>query len=435
MDKPYIDDWICTEECSYLGYDNTMIIIPFDKIFERDVPRSMCSFIVKKPSYVKHFDNICHYINYFIKFYDTDKEILLAYLKLKSIIDKENRVVGKKEMLNLIYKYFLTESVQNKVIKMVDENYIIDLTSPNTSKKYSESLEFTNEHGHIVMAISFSMRLIIPLVTHYLNKYKMLNPENLFYFFKELMFIYQGDVDIFNKLYRTVASKTNKDTTDHSLMWKHSAMFGNDIDIECIDRFFKQIIICDIFPTYLFNMKFVSLNKVTLEQQLKYLKLNEYKNSPIELNDIKDGEGLSKLDKYEMSVHKVDESIPILSDINTQGVISKLTDLTNIEIPEEEINFYLKHHQRTELQIELLNYYVAKYFGEYRDLNRMSKYNYMRLLVLTKRRLQAQGYNYLPQLLSGNIVGRINNRTIRNTKFLSRVAASELYQQLYNEKF
>ena len=80
-------------------------------------------------------------------------------------------------------------------------------------------------------------------------------------------------------------------------------------------------------------------------------------------------------------------------------------------------------------------YFYAKYFGGFRDLHQLNKTQYITLLILLKRRLQAFGNVYLPQLLTGNIASRLNTRTIRNDKFISKVKNSDLYQQLMNGKF
>jgi len=78
-----VDDWTPTKSDMKVSYDGKLIIINFDKLFNRHEGNALNTFIIKKESYVKRLPDLCHYINYFIKFYDPDNELLLAYLKLK----------------------------------------------------------------------------------------------------------------------------------------------------------------------------------------------------------------------------------------------------------------------------------------------------------------------------------------------------------------
>ncbi|WP_171567724.1 hypothetical protein, partial [Brevibacillus sp. MCWH] len=76
----------------------------------------------------------------------------------------------------------------------------------------------------------------------------------------------------------------------------------------------------------------------------------------------------------------------------------------------------------------------AKYFGGYRDLNLITRKQFVKLLLLLKKKLQIQGYIYLPQLLTANI-DKYNKRTIKNSKFLNKIGSSSIYQTLMNDKY
>ena len=93
-----VDEWEPEEEDNIIKCDGKLIIIPFDKIFKKDSASTLNVFIIKKESYVNQLNNtnkknengiiknekgIIHYLNYFIKFYDTNNELLMSYFKLK----------------------------------------------------------------------------------------------------------------------------------------------------------------------------------------------------------------------------------------------------------------------------------------------------------------------------------------------------------------
>jgi hypothetical protein len=136
-----------------------------------------------------------------------------------------------------------------------------------------------------------------------------------------------------------------------------------------------------------------------------------------------------------MNSNKIDESLIILSDINIRQTIKKIKKRFNMKITKEEIQYYRKHHKINKFQVQLVFYFYAKYFGGYGDLNLLKAKQYITLLILLKRKLQVQGDVFLSQILTGNIEGKLNTRTIQNTKFLMKIENSAVYQSLIQDKF
>jgi hypothetical protein len=145
-------------------------------------------------------------------------------------------------------------------------------------------------------------------------------------------------------------------------------------------------------------------------------------------------EGLSGLDKLAMSLEKVDESLTILSEINIKQVIKKIKKKINIEISKEEVEYYMYNHVVSPFQKQLVFNYFARYFGGFRDLAMVSRRQYIKLILLLQKALQLQGKIYLPQIIVGNIL-KLNTRTIQNTKFLSKIETSSIYQSIVKDKF
>ena len=107
--------------------------------------------------------------------------------------------------------------------------------------------------------------------------------------------------------------------------------------------------------------------------------------------------------------------------------------MNRIEISDEELQFYLTHHRPSIFQVTLVKYYYAKYFNGYRDLKMLKEDDYIKLVITLKRRLQAQGDIYLPQILTGNIECKLNTRTIQNRKFIDKIQTTVLYKQLIDK--
>ena len=105
MNKVLVDDWKPTkEEEMYLIPDNKLVLIPFERIFNHDFgSKTISSFIITKTIYSNKIDKICNYCNYFINFYDDDKELILSYLKLKTIIDDKTKNIKINEFIKINY--------------------------------------------------------------------------------------------------------------------------------------------------------------------------------------------------------------------------------------------------------------------------------------------------------------------------------------------
>lgn len=429
-----VDDWKCTKEDCKVQFDGKLIIIPFDKIFNRENIVALNNFVIKKESYVKQLPAITNYINYFIKYYDTNNELILSYLRLKFMIDDKKSKISLNSFIQILYSILFTDEMKEKIQKMVEDNYYIDLSSKD-DKKYNESLEFTQEHAKLMMSISICMKIMVPVLFHYVNTYNLTKKKNyLFRFYEGLFTLFDTDIDIYTKLYISIYSKVKVNFHHNQVIWNQREVFGVE-PLTHIDELLKEKIISETMFKYAFNKNIISFNYVVLDKQLGYFLIEQYDKTRIEVSGVKDSEGLSGLDKLEMNATKIDESIIIMSELNIKETIKRLKKTMNISVSKDEIEYYKKNMKITKFQSQLVFYFYAKYFGGYRDINMLTRKQYLTLLILLKKRLEYQGNTYLPQVLSANIESRLNTRTIQNNKFLTKIETSSIYQSIIEDKF
>lgn len=429
-----VDKWKPTKADKKVLYDGKLIIIPFDKIFERENLSTLNTFIIKKESYVNKFPELTHYINYFIKYYDKDNELLMAYLKLKFLIDNKKNHISLSAYIKSVYTILLTDTMQEKIKQMVEDNYYIDLSS-KTDIKYNESLEFTVDHAKVMMQISMSMKLMMPVLFHYLNTYNLMKERKyIFRFYEGLFDMYGDDIDIYNKLWISCWSKVNVNYIRNKVIWEQREVFGVE-PLTKMKEFLNDKIISETMFRYSFDKNIISFNYVILDKQLGYFLIEQYKENRIELSGKKDALGLSGLDKLEMNASKLDESMVILSEVNIKKTIKRLEKKIGTKVSKEEIEYYRENMSITKFQTQLVFYYYAKYFYGYQNLNMINRTQYFKLLILMKKRLQYQGFVYLPQILTANIESRLNTRTIQNSKFLSKIETSSIYQSIITDKY
>lgn len=433
-DKPQIDYWVNDKEVKPVYYNGSIVYIPFDVIFDHQLNyEQLNQFIIGRPLYAdpEKLEIITHYMNYFFEFYDTENEVLLSYLRLKYLVDDKENKLSKKVFIKLMYSTIFTERIKEKIKQCVEDNYIRHIVD-NPKKKYAQNLQFTDDHIKLLLAISLSMKIMVPIMFHYINR-KGLSKNKIYDFYEDLFTMYSDEIDIYRKLKETVTNAVMYNASRNKLSWKQREIRGIDTLTQA-DILLKKNIISDSIFRYTFKDNLIAFNMVMIREQLNYFLKEKYPDMPAEISNDENVDGLSGIDKLEMNSFKIDESMIILTDVNTKDTIKRLKKEMKIKIPKGERYFYEDHHQINQFQVQLVHYFYARRFGGYRDLNMLKRQQYIQLLVLLKRRLQALGLVYLPQIITGNIT-KLNKRKRANRRFVSKIEDSSVYQQLVNDKF
>ena len=209
-----INTWKPKKSEVMVEQDGNLFVVHFDKIFNQPNLKPLTNFILKKSSYINQLPIITRYTNFFINCYDPENDLCMAYLKLKYALDKERKFneTNTEALIDLIYEIMFTDRLCEKITRMVEENYLDDIEKGDESgkykknnKEYLESLEFTNEHIKILLRISFGIKIMSPVLFHYLtlnNMNKLDKDSDLIYKFYERLFpLFSGNCDMFNKLF------------------------------------------------------------------------------------------------------------------------------------------------------------------------------------------------------------------------------------------
>ena len=316
-------EWKPDKKSLICEQDGKLIVCHFEKVFGHDEKLSIYDrFLIGRDSYVKQLDQIIRYINFLMSEYDTDNELVTAYLKIKFAVDKENAFSADDLMSYkaFLYDILFTNSMIDKINTMVEENYLDDIELPVDDKKYSkdtkkylESLEFTNNHIQILLKISIAIKIMVPVLFHFIQKNKLKsNEEDFLYNFYDDLFdlfgfstywtLYDSSnkvkennipdikvkefsalnkvpiilndrgyvceyideetgevchflkkrINMYNKLYAYVKTKVSENEVNNSKMYDQRAIFGDDL-VNVINYFVKKILIADTMMKYKFN--------------------------------------------------------------------------------------------------------------------------------------------------------------------------------------
>lgn len=469
--KSKINTWHPGPKSTYVSRNGKNFVVHFDKIYGMTKLKNYNSFPITKTSYQNQLDTIVRYTNFFIHFYDEEQELPNAYLKLRTVMDADDCPFGpddKEAFIDFLYQIMFTPTMVEKIKRMVEENYLDDIESgpldekkkgyKANEKKHLESLEFTNKHIKILLAISFGMKILCPVMFYFCqNNGIVIDKKTLviYNFYEKLFDIFNEDCNMFNKLYVYVKTKVLESNSNNAIMYDQRQIFGIDL-YTVISQFTKVILISENMVKYKFNEHWnpkqrkyseniIGFNKTIIKYQITYFLKEQYEKNLAELSNTKNNEGLSGIDKMAMHLDKYDEGSVLLADLNIDMTIRRIREKVDIPISEEEVDYQMRHMEFSDIQTEYIRAFYARYFGNYSDLALIPKRDMVILTLIMKKillidlgydvEIQSIKYAALPYILSGNLEDRIVNRMVRNSKFIESLENSYKYQRLVNEDY
>lgn len=459
----------------------------FEKAMKKDpeMLEKLKTFAIERTAFQNKTKDICNYVDYFIEQYDEDKELPLAYLSLKQIIDDEKYQLTAQEFQKLLYKRLFSPRLKKAIYRLVHDNYHIDVTVDTKSGRiYDDPDDFTNEDAKRFLAISMMMKIAIPPVEHFISVYKQYSAipvqdlivdifTEIFYSIGNVtdseLILYgtmkdvgtvdvidyenrenHNDIDIddligmeeqaaddlMKKLYKFVNGRLRKHSKNNQLLWSQQSALRGVTEDAHRDRLLSKYIFYDNFFKFNFKENLVSFLQSIVGTQLKYtINITKYKMNPIRVDNVKGSEGLSSIDKLEQSMVKIDESQVVRVDLSIVDVLNRLEKEVG-PISDEEIDYYSQFpiNQNSFRNYVLENLY-AKRFGGFQELRSMPDRSYTKLAIIAKRQLKKAGYQQLPSFITSVVQGRVSNRMLQNTKYISKLRQSATFAHLMNDNY
>ena len=439
---PLVDKWQPNPDQILFTNSKNIIVAPLTKFFKVDDEQhsKMNIFMINpKKSYNsdKLRNHFCLYLNYFSEYFDTEKEYFTNIANIKFMID----FYPEYNYQNLIFdiqRYILQDSIFNKVKDMTEYNYSLELSYKSAN---NPQLQYTNDHGKIMMCISILMNMLIPLITHfaYMKSIGTID-EFLLDIYDKILYapVFEG-VDIYSKIYETAISNITRNEKNNAGLWIKQDIRGKDTVIHSMDAV-KNIII-NIMPKYVFEENMISLDYSSIQRSNKYQITDiSYEYSYISLSSSKrDGEdSSSEFDRYEANLTKADESLYLQSRINCQYTMQTIERQWG-PFDDKEIDFYIKQLQNTNMEIvngfqkQLIFNLFYKYFGDTTSISAINIRDYVKLMLAAKKMLTNAKMAYLPLIVSGK-VNKIVSRKALNKKEQLEMESSQFYPYI-QEKY
>lgn len=456
-----VDDWHREPKDAYIYAEDGCVKLNLDKCIPKSIDRlrktcpdkieKLSTFTITRRAFINAIKVIVDYVDYFIEFYDEDKELPALYFHWKKIIDSESTVLTEGEFHNMLMRNIFAEShIKQNVYRMVNDNMYIDATvDKKTGRRFESKGDFTNDDMKRFLAIALVMKMIIPPFDHYVNLgMKMGNikgaPDKLTTeLFADIMYKV-GDIKgdngtdiLIEKLYLFVDKKATKHAKDNIGSWEQQAALRGVTEHTHIDRLVTKYILYDNFFKLKFKYTMTAFIKSILNLQLKCtIEIPQFDATPIKIDTTKGPDGIAEgLHNAEQQLVKLDESLSIIVNKSLVDIIDKLdrgvggVDLREIQY----YDMFLVHVDW--FQPYLITNFFAKEFDGFQEQKVMSNYQYIRLMIIAKRMMVRDGYTELPWVLSAIPVGKLSNRMLRNTKTLDKIKASETHKMLMDNKY
>lgn len=458
MEYPNVDLWQRKEnENAYVYVDgknvrmNLVKFIPkSNKKFsdkDKEIANSLETFIIERGLFLKKIDVLCKYMDYFIEFFDEDKELPVTMIHIKNKLDSKKESLTTKEFVKLIQiKFFRDSSLKRNIYRMVDANYDLDVTvDKKTGRVFNGPTDFTNEEVKHLLAISIFMKMVIPVISQYIStntKYTKLELSNLvtevfvdcFYNMGTYEDI-DGD-DLMTKLYIFTRDKILKHYGANSVLWNQQCALRGLTENRHIDTILTKHLLGNNMFKFQFDNNIIAFLKSIVETQLLCtINKVKYKANPIRIDGVKDVNGLSPIDKLNQSMAKLDEGQVIRCEKSLQD-IDRFKKEWDIYPTDDELCYYLENfYLDSAFHMELLGYFYAHLFDGYTELSTMEMDVKLELLVVAKRKLENDGYIALPRLLTSVTIGKTSARTLQSAKYTAKLTASNDYIDITTKKY
>ena len=439
--KILYENWVKNqkEDDQVFIFENGIIIVFFERLlkFELDEnsPIGMFSFNGK---YRRQTDLICNHLNYFIKFYDPDRLYVTALFKIKTLLDSREHDLSESSFIKLLYDTIMIPPIMEQVNALVSLNNTRSIENEINTAKYGREASFTDEHNAILYRMAMCSNLIIPLIVHYLNRFRKQTKSFLIdYYFDPLFDICGKGINLKEKIFRFILSESKTSEKRDAQIWHQRELIGEYDPISFAEMRLKNII-SNIIPKldYTENSHNIALIRSTVQRDYKMFTKETYKLFPSEISDERDSDdSLSQQDKMEMSMLRTDLTNIVISTVNKETVLRNLQQSLKVDISETEIRFYKKYYRPTDFQMELIKLYFAKYFNGFSEMEALSSEQFVRLVILMKYKMQSQGYKFMQHLIVGQMLDKMTNKSMRSIKFVDKIEQSDRYKRLVEKKY
>lgn len=440
---PELETWICPDENSFYVYENEVVRAKYEEYLDLTPGTILSTFYIKKNHYKKKMPDIVKHINYFLTYYDEEKELFLSTLSVKYIIDQRPQL-SQDAFRNMILDRVVTDTLISKIKLMAHNLYKINI---NTDKegKFKSTPKITNIQAKQLVAISFCLKLIIPLCLHFsnINDSFVEKKDYIPCFDKIYMKIVEkfekDDIPVFNALCKFVKYRVDRSYSADKGIWNQKKQLYGIVKELYLEELIHDVIFVKSLHKLEYNRSCVSfIDGIIFNYNINF-KQENYKSKPFEISsddNMSDNDDyLSHTEALEMSVYRIDESNAMINNVNSKKVMQSIQERFNIKISKEEFQFYYDNCVINSITQFLLHSFYAPKFKNTYAIYAINRADTIKLIIYMKKFLQLKGMTILPQIVTARVKGKFKENAIKNSKFVEKFKTSSVVQNIINTKF
>lgn len=434
--------WKPSEDEQYFIEKDGMIVANY-LIREFGVPesRQLLQYIIAKKHYKERIPDLLQHINYFVAHYDHEHEYLVSTLSVKNYIDRHPSMT-QKAFCKMLLTRVVTPTLVNKVKHMALDLYKLNI---NTDKdgKYKTTPKISNDHARMIVAVSFCIRLLLPICIHFSNtNATFINKRDYIDCFDRIFMrvidrFEKDDIQIWNPICRFVQYRVDRSHTSDMVIWeKKKQLYGTTVELY-LNSLIHEVILVKSLHKLAYNRSIVSFIDGIITHSYTHYRYENFKYKPVEI-EVEDSDSddyMSHAETLEMQTSRVDESNQLINETNTLQVMRDIRVRFQFEVTEEEIDFYFHNMKFNSVTQTLLHAFFSKYFNDTNAIRLLDRRSAVELAIYLKKYLMLRGMIVLPQICTAKAKGKFKDTCIKNAKFLEKFTTSSVYLHIISEKY
>ena len=445
--NPDLYEWKPGPDAIFYTYDGENVVADYDnKIGSMEKISTLPVFFIRKSHYKTRMAEIVHYLNYFTHFYDLDRETFFSMMSVKYYQDTHLEM-PQKDFLKKVLDEIVTPRFVAKCKMMSCDLYKLNINA-DTAGKFNNTPKITNAQAFQIVAVSFSFKLLTPLMLHFASVNTNFDPtvktEYIKWFdklFNRIIHRFEeNDVKFYTSLCRFVVFRAEKLYRNNmTATYQKKMLHGDTIELHSEDLIRNVVCVKTLYKLDYRKSCVAFIDGVIHIYNTNYLK-EKFPSKPYEIDSddsSKDSdESLSHAEALEMTTYKRDESAAMIADINSDYVMKQLREWYKaFQISDEEFNFYYRNFYPNDVnQFLFNNFYAAKFRDPYAVAN-LNRENIVYLLICLKKVFIHYKMYHLAALCTAQQFARYKENLIKNTKFMDEITNSQEWKQIIVPKY
>lgn len=445
--KPDLNDWTPLPRDIFYAFDGENIIADYNgRVGKLEDISTFPIFYIRKLHYKRRMDEIAHYLNYFTHFYDLDRDFFFSVMAVKFQLDTHPDI-PQQDFLDLVMDRIVTPRFISKCKLMACDLYHLNINQ-DTTGKFNNTPKITNQQAYQIVAVSFCLKLLTPIMVHFSNVDTNFNPavktEYIKWFdklFNRVIKAFEnGDVRFYIALCKFIVFRGEKMFRNNSPATYQKKMLHGDT-IELHNEYLIHHVVCvkTLYKLDYHKSCVAYIDGVIHKYHVNYLK-EKFPSKPYEIDSddrSKDSdESLSHAEAIEMTTYKRDESAAIVADVNTQFVMAQLREWYRaFNISRAEMEFYYANFCATEVsEFLFVNFFTPRFKDSFACIN-LSKADKVYLMICLKRIFEYHHMPWLATLCTARMYGRYKENLMKNQGYIDEVTSSPTWSQIIVPKF